>query len=171
MLNQISTEEHFNNLIQFRQALYEHGFTKRTDAQFELLDALLLSGAINSFAELSLSLVFRRKWPSAYAAIEDGRQDASWLKRYLCAKVPTQGVQLFALDGSGWPRPKAETLPDRQYVSPVRLASTSILQALPFAAAPLWWAIPTRCFLGWQSQRALGHCPFPSSASKAQPML
>lgn len=32
----------FNKLIEFRQAVYEHGFTKAQDAQFELVDALLL---------------------------------------------------------------------------------------------------------------------------------
>lgn len=116
MDNPSPTEKHFNNLVQFRQALYERGFTKRRDAQFELLDALLLAGPIRSFPQLSLAAVFRRRWPSAYSAIEDGRQDTAWLKRHLCDQLPTQGVCLFALDSSAWPRPKAPTLPDRQYV-------------------------------------------------------
>jgi hypothetical protein len=53
-----------NNLIEFRQAVYDHGLTKAKDAQFELVDALLLSPPIRSFPELSLSPVFRRQWPS-----------------------------------------------------------------------------------------------------------
>ena len=92
-----STNKHINNLIEFRQALYLHGFASLKDAQFELVDALLLSGPIRSFPELSLCPVFRRQWPSAYAAVEDGDQDTDWLRRYLCSQVPTQGVQVFAL--------------------------------------------------------------------------
>jgi hypothetical protein len=111
-----STNQQLNKLIEFRQALYQQGFPKRRDAQFELLDALLLSPPIRSFPELSLSPIFRRQWPSAYAAVEAGRQDAEWLRQFLGSQVPTQGVQVFALDTSGWPRPSAPTLPDRQYV-------------------------------------------------------
>ncbi len=109
-----STDKHINKLIEFRQALYDNGFTCLKDAQFELLDALLLSGPIRSFPELSLSPVFRRQWPSAYAAVEDGGQDSNWLGRYLCNQVP--GAEVFALDTTAWPRPSAPTLPDRQYV-------------------------------------------------------
>lgn len=116
MQNQSSTTKHINNLIEFRQALYCHGFTKLRDAQFELVDALLLSEPIRSFPELSLSPVFRRQWPSAYAAAEDGGQDTDWLRQYLYDQVPMQGVQVFALDTTAWPRPSAPTLPDRQYV-------------------------------------------------------
>ena len=67
--------EQFNTLIEFRRAVYDHGLTLAKDAQFELVDALLLSPPIRSFPELSLSPVFRRQWPSAYAAIEEGQQD------------------------------------------------------------------------------------------------
>jgi len=49
----------FNKLIEFRQAIYDHGLTRARDAQFELVDALLLSPPIRSFPELSLSPVFR----------------------------------------------------------------------------------------------------------------
>ena len=70
-------------LLAFRYAIYEHGFTNRRDAQFELLDAVLLSSAIHSFPELSCLPIFRRRWPSVYAAIEDGRQDTAWLQQYL----------------------------------------------------------------------------------------
>ena len=66
--------EQFSNLIEFRQAIYEHALTKARDAQFELLDALLLSPPIRAFPELSLSPVFRRSWSSAYAAIENRHQ-------------------------------------------------------------------------------------------------
>ncbi|MDH7485408.1 MAG: hypothetical protein QHJ81_03935, partial [Anaerolineae bacterium] len=67
--------EQFTNLIEFRQAIYDHGLTYARDAQFDLLDALLLSPPVRSFPELSLSPAFRRRWPSIYAAIQEGRQD------------------------------------------------------------------------------------------------
>jgi len=86
-----STTQQLNNLIEFRQAVYERGLLRARDAQFELIDALLLSGSIRSFPELSLSPAFRRKWPSAYAAIEEGDQDREWLEEQFVAQVPRQG--------------------------------------------------------------------------------
>ena len=65
----------FNKLIEFRQAVYDHGLARFADAQLDLVDALLFSPPIRSFPELSLSQAFRRQWHSAYAAIEEGRQD------------------------------------------------------------------------------------------------
>jgi hypothetical protein len=111
-----STTQQLNNLIEFRQAVYERGLSRARDAQFELIDALLLSGSIRSFPELSLSPAFRRKWPSAYAAIEEGNQDREWLEEQFVAQVPRQGRQIFALDGTAWPHPAARSLADRQYV-------------------------------------------------------
>ena len=145
-----SANKHINNLIEFRQAIYQHGFTALKDAQFELVDALLMSGPVRSFPELSLSPVFRRRWSSAYAAIEEGRQDLDWLRRYLCAQAPTHGVQVFALDTTAWPRPSAPTLADRQYVrSPTAaIDGSSIVAGYPYSLLS-WvakerssWALP-----------------------------
>ena len=108
--------EEFNNLMAFRQAVYDQGLTRARDTQFELLDALLLSRPIRSFPELSLSPVFRRQWPSAYAAIEEGEQDEAWLESCFAQQIPTPGSQVFALDGTAWPHPAAKALADRQYV-------------------------------------------------------
>lgn len=108
--------EQFNNLIEFRQATYEHGLTKAQDAQFELVDALLLGRAIRSFPELSLLPPFRRQWHSSYAALERGGQDWAWLEWYFIQQIPAQGPQLFSLDGTAWPHPAAWSLADRQYV-------------------------------------------------------
>jgi hypothetical protein len=108
--------EQFNNIIEFRQGIYEHGLTKARDAQFELLDALLLSPPIRSFPELSLSPVFRRDWPSAYVAIEQGQQDQEWLESWFVRQIPKEGIQVFPLDGTDWPHPQARVLADRQYV-------------------------------------------------------
>lgn len=56
-----STTKQFNNLIEFRQAVYDQIVVRGKDAQFELVDAVLLSEQVGSFAELSLSPVFRRQ--------------------------------------------------------------------------------------------------------------
>lgn len=108
--------EQFTKFIEFRQAIYEQGLTRARDAQFELMDALLLSPPIRSFPELSLSPVFTRQWPSAYAAIEEGRLDEAWLEEHLVRQIPPQRRQVFALDGTAWPHGAAKTLEDRQYV-------------------------------------------------------
>jgi len=108
--------QQFNKLIEFRQAVYDHGLIRARDAQFELLDALLLSSSIRSFPELSLSPVFRRKWPSAYAAIEEGRQDQEWLERFLSQQISLDEPQVYSLDSTVWPHPDARTMMDRCYV-------------------------------------------------------
>lgn len=134
--------EHFNTLIEFRQAVYDHGLTLAKDAQFELVDALLLSPPIRSFPELSLSPVFRRQWPSAYAAIEEGKQDRNWLESYFIQQIPRQSLLVFALDGTAWPHPEAKTLADRQYVHGSTLAiDGSILVGHPYSV--LAW-VPER---------------------------
>lgn len=114
-----TTTQQINRINEFRQAIYHCAFWKEQDAQFELLDALSAAAhAIRSFPELSLSPFFRRKWPSAYAAMERGRQNRDWLTRYLSQQIrPNRdGVVLLPLDMSAWPRPDAKTLPDRQFV-------------------------------------------------------
>jgi hypothetical protein len=56
----LSTTEQLNNLIDFRQDIFDHGLVGYRDAQFELLDALLSTRRVHSFAELTLSPLFRR---------------------------------------------------------------------------------------------------------------
>jgi hypothetical protein len=80
------------------------------------VDALLLNPGIRSFPELSLSPVFRRKWPSVYAAIEDGEQNLAWLEAHFVQQIPRPGPQVFSLDDTAWLHPAAKTLADRQYI-------------------------------------------------------
>jgi len=114
--NQTSTKEYINKLIEFRQAVYQHGILARRDAMFDLLDALICEGSVSSFAMLSQSKQFQRKWPSLYAAVEDGEIDREWLRTFQAQQVPHQGLCIFPLDGSPWPRPRSRVLEDRQYV-------------------------------------------------------
>jgi hypothetical protein len=81
-----SAIKHFTNLIQFRQAAYMHLGTAK-DALFELSDAVLGTSAANSFAELSCSKHFRRRWPSVYEAHQDGRPDRTGLMQLYCRNM------------------------------------------------------------------------------------
>ena len=116
MRKQATTQENINKLIEFRQAIYEHGMLARKDALFDVLDALLATGSVSSFAMLSQSERFQRKWPSLYAGVEAGQLDSAWLRGFLGQQVPSVGICVFPLDGSPWQRPRARTLEDRQYV-------------------------------------------------------
>jgi hypothetical protein len=113
---QSNTQEQFNKLIEFRQAIYDRIFTARQDAQFQLLDALLSKGKVPSFPWLALAGCFERQWPSLYDAVEQGDQEVTDVGQFLMAQVPTAGIQFWSLDGTAWPRPQAGTLPGRLYV-------------------------------------------------------
>lgn len=110
-----STTPQRNRLQQFRQAIYDHLFTRARDALFELLEALLVHPAVGSFAELCLASVFRRQWPSLYAALRDGKLDLDQLEQFLAAQVPATEEAVYALDTTLWPHPQARTLAQRQY--------------------------------------------------------
>jgi hypothetical protein len=112
----ISTQEHISRLIEFRQAVYGRVFRKRRDALFDTLDALLSSGTFASFAYLSQSERFQRKWPSLYAAVEDGQIDTEAGRQLLIDQLPQKGICFFALDELPWARPRSRVLKDLQYV-------------------------------------------------------
>ena len=105
-----STTEQLNNLIEFRQTVYDHILVGVRDAQFELVDAVLLSDQVGCFAELSLSPAFRRRWSSAYSAVQEGNQALEKLGKSFIEQVPREGVQVFPLDTTMWAHPRARTL-------------------------------------------------------------
>jgi hypothetical protein len=106
--------QHFTNLIQFRQAAYR-SLGKARDALFELCDANLELNRVNSFAELSLAPVFRRKWSSVYEALQDGRPDRLALLRLYLGRLAPQERLILACDHTAWSRLWAETLSGRSY--------------------------------------------------------
>ena len=87
MNNSTSTTEQLNKLTALRQAAYDCLGPAR-DALFELGDAVLLTPSVRSLAELSLAPVFRRRWPSVYAAVGDGQIDRSKLLRHYVEHLP-----------------------------------------------------------------------------------
>ncbi|EKF04576.1 NF041680 family putative transposase [Tolypothrix sp. PCC 7601] len=78
-------------LEEFRQAAYTH-LSKAHDATFELTDAILLTRNVYSLADLSLSPVFRRKWPSIYEAIQDTKPDREKLMELYIKQIPTENA-------------------------------------------------------------------------------
>ncbi|MGJ5634910.1 NF041680 family putative transposase, partial [Nostoc sp. CALU 1950] len=85
------------------------------DATFELTDAILLTRNVYSLADLSLSPVFRRKWPSIYEALQDSRPQRQKLMQLYIKQIPVEGRPLLAGDHTNWPRPDAVTLQERTY--------------------------------------------------------
>ncbi len=88
---------------------------KARDALFDLMDAVLVTRSVDSFAELSVSPVFRRQWSSVYEAIQDGNPPRTELmKLYIKQLNPTEKI-ILAGDHTAWARLNAPTLKDRTY--------------------------------------------------------
>jgi hypothetical protein len=98
----------------FREQVYE-SLGRRRDALFDLLDALLVAGAVPSFIHLSLTALFRRGWGSAYDALAAGVVDAGWLREIVAGYPFEDGAPLYALDTSVWPRCDAACSPQRGF--------------------------------------------------------
>jgi hypothetical protein len=101
-------------LEEFRQAAYEY-LGRAKDATFELTDAILVTRNIYCLAELSLSPVFRRKWPSIYEALQDSRPQRQKLMQLYIKQIPTEKRPLLAGDHTNWSRPDAVKLKERTY--------------------------------------------------------
>ena len=125
-----STTQQINNLIEFRQTVYQTGLTSNQDACFELLDALIERSHADCAAEISMSSLFRRKWSSLYKAIEKGGVNEETLATLFIDQVPKTDVQVYPLDSTMWAHPAARTLTGMVYgPSPTRaLKRHSIVQ-------------------------------------------
>lgn len=88
-----AAEEQYPKFQTFRQAWYRCLGTAR-DAVFKLGDAVLLTPVVSSFAEFSLSPVFRQRWPSVYEALQDGRLDRRALLSVYLKEMPAEGRPL-----------------------------------------------------------------------------
>lgn len=117
-----STDTQLTRLQAFRRVAYACLGNGRA-ALFDLADAVLVTPAISSFAELALAPVFRRQWPSLYEALQDGRPDREALLRLYVKQLPSAGRVLLAGDHTAWPRLSAPTLRDRKIVhAPTKIA-------------------------------------------------
>ena len=139
-----STIQQINNLIEFRQAVYQTGLGKSQDALFELLDALIERPHADCAAEISLSPFFRRKWSSLYKAVEKGEVNEAALSSLFMGQVPKTGVQVYPLDSTMWAHPAARTLAGMVYgPSPTKaLKRHSIVQGHEYSL--LGWTAASR---------------------------
>lgn len=145
-----------DRLVGFRSQVYA-GFDRWADAQFEIVDALTgASGAPRSVAELSLQSVARRGWGSFYQGLEHGRMNRPALRAALAGRVRCgrlDGVTLFAIDGSKFPRPCTRMVADIG----LQYAKDSLARTV---AVPGW-------VMQWVCQVAV---PFPGAQVVAGPV-
>ncbi|WP_459195376.1 NF041680 family putative transposase [Nostoc sp. FACHB-892] len=133
-------------LEEFRQAIYD-SLGKARDAVFDLMDAVLTSPSIQSFVSLSENPMFRRSWPSIYAALHDSRPKRRKLMNLLVEKVKTEAQPFLAGDHTFWSRPDAKTLKERTFSGGKGVGvsvgqSYSTLAWIPEADGS--WALPLR---------------------------
>src|SRR4051795_4172903 len=107
-----------DRLRAFRSELYRC-LGRRADELFELTDALLCAdGPVSSLVGLCLTPEHRRGHGALYDAVNVGRVDVERLRRAL-AGLPLSrmfgGRIVLAVDATPWPRPDAETCPQRLF--------------------------------------------------------
>jgi hypothetical protein len=105
-------------LERFRAQLYHGILGTRRDALFDLVDAVLTSPGPQPLVRLSLAPCFARGWASTCDALADGRLHVAALRRLFVRALPmlADGArEIWALDGTTWPRPAARTSPKRTF--------------------------------------------------------
>jgi len=91
-------------------------FSKRTDALFELSDAVITGGPQPSPVHLSLQHRYRRGWGSLYAALRHRRIDPEHLRTTLSNHPLDPDCRpVYAVDVSVWSRCDAEASPERGF--------------------------------------------------------
>lgn len=104
----------YQKLQEFRKSIYEH-LGRGKDAVFELMDAVLTSTSISSYVRLSMNPLFRRKWSSIYAALQDSRPERAKLMKLMVQEIPIEEQPFLSGDSSVWLRPDAVTLKERGF--------------------------------------------------------
>ena len=82
-----------NKLKQFRSNVYTI-LGNAKEALFDLMDAVLVTRSVYSFAELSVSPLFRRQWSSIYEALSDSNPPREKLMQLYIEQLP----QTWSLD-------------------------------------------------------------------------
>ncbi len=114
MNNKNTTQAQLSKLVAFRQSVYGC-LTRARDVLFELLDAVLSTPQLTAFPELACAPVFRRQWPSLYAALQDGQLERAALLQLEVEYLPPALRPLLVGDHTAWARPQARTLQDRTF--------------------------------------------------------
>lgn len=105
-------------LAHFRHERSQSVLGLRRDGLFELLEAVLVGDGPTSLVRHSLAPVFRRGWSSVCDALADGSLAVPALRRLLGQQAPpvlAGARELWVLDGTIWPRPAAQTSPERTF--------------------------------------------------------
>ena len=131
----------FSNLSQFRQEIYNLLGNGR-DAIFDLMDAVLTTVSISSFAHLSLSPLFRRQWPSLYEALEDSRPQRQEIVQQLASGVPSTQMCLLVVDHTDYPHPEAKTLKDRMVVHQAEIIASKAPITIGHDYSTISWIPP-----------------------------
>nr|WP_204141043.1 hypothetical protein [Halomicronema sp. CCY15110] len=140
----------YDTLQNFRTEAYEH-LSRARDATFELLDAVMTTRHVYSFAELSQSPLFQRQWPSLYETVKDSRPRRRKLMRLYIHQIDKSTSKQIVLGGDHT-RPYAKQLPERTYEHQAHGAGSqsavtvgqgySTLAWIPEASGS--WALPLR---------------------------
>lgn len=85
------------------------------DGLFDLMDAVLTSRSLPSFAEVSLSPAFQRQWPSVYKSLSRAKPAGEELMGLYLEQLPQQEQLILAGDHTAWPRLFSPTLKERTY--------------------------------------------------------
>lgn len=110
----------FDDLKAFRNCAYRI-LGKGKDTLFDLMDAVLASRSVSSFAELSLSPVFQRQWSSLYKVLERSAPSANALLALFIRYLPKESERaahpqlLLAGDHNALPRLWSPTLKERTF--------------------------------------------------------
>jgi hypothetical protein len=100
-----------------RTQLYTTVLGLRQDSMLALWEAVLTAPGPLTPARLSCHPDFRRRWPSAYDALLDGRLDVAAARRLLAEAATDAGEiagrVVLAADHTTWPRPDASRVPER----------------------------------------------------------
>lgn len=162
----MTTTQQINNLIEFRQAIFDLGLTKNKATLFELIDALIERPHLFCLAELSCSPCFQRQWSSVYKAVKRGGVNQQQLEEIYASQIPQTGIQKMAVDSTMWIHKESRTLEGLVYgMSPTKaLKKHSVVQgheysALSWIEAPSQsWGMPlsTKRIMSEQSSLELG---------------
>lgn len=108
----------FTDLKTFRKRSYSLLGNGR-DSLCDLMDSVLTSRSLTSFAELSISPVFRRSWSSLYKVLDRSEPPSPKLMRLYSQFLPQPTAEhpqlLLAGDHTAWPRLWSPTLKERTY--------------------------------------------------------
>lgn len=103
-------------LARFRGELSQSVLGLRRDALCAVLDAVLSGEGATSLVRRSLTPGCQRGWASRCDALSDGSLDLGALRRLFAAALPPPPPDqraLWVIDGTHWPRPAAQTSPER----------------------------------------------------------